>query len=773
MKKQYQKLFFLFYIFSVNNLIYSQNIKGKVFDKYKEPIPFVNIYITKIIDTTKIINGTVSDFQGNFILKTHKTKPPIYLFANYLGYQIKKIKLDSIPNKIIYLELKEVKNKLSEIVIKTKKSVQNYANKTVYNIKKSDVKHSSTGIDVLKVVPELLIDENDNTIQNIQRKSVLILINGMYSSTIEVKSLNPNDIEKIEYYDIPTARYQNMGVSSVLNVITKKNINGGNIMIDARQSIPFYSVGDYLISGRYSHKNSLINLFYNYSTRNYTKKKYYLNKVYKINNTINKEITESFLFPFGYGMHNLKTSYNYIKSNNIFHIGLNVNYTNSYNKPKYIFERSDYTNQISGIGKSNYYNLDLTSRLNVYFQKKLKNNKQLTFDIVGQISNIDSDYNKNEKDNNNTLILEDFSYDKNKKKSIITEVVYDFNINNINVETGIKYKYGILFQNTKNKFSEGQFELNKQESNVYLSATGKFKKINYSLGVNNKYSFFKGIKSEYKKNNITGNLNISYPLSKSSNILFKYQNNLHTPSLSILNEQQFFLAPNFIQKGNANLKPYNTNSFAFNYYYNKSNSYFMLRAGYEFSIHPVFTHYYLENNQLISSYFNGKKSYSKYVAFFLKKMFFSKKLSLSSYISFFEFKNDFTINNTLSLSGIYYNFILSFYYKKFIINVKFENPYKKLDDYTIHQVNVNSDINVFYKKNNLKFGMGVYLPFEESYMNYYISKSPLYHDISKVDIFDSANYFYVRLNYNLSFGKQLKFNKKISNSDDDKGTIKH
>jgi len=574
------KLYFLIFTLIINGTLHSQEIKGKITDQSSKVLPFVNVYLTKVSDTTKILQGTTTDFQGNFILKTAKTKTPLYLFASFLGYEQQKIKLDSIPKKEIIITLKVSANQLDEVIIEADKPIKQYVNKTVYSIDKSIVKKSTTGIELLKIVPELIIDENNNHIQTIQRKNVLILINGIHSTPIELKTLSPKDIAKIEYYDMPTARYQNMGVASVINIITKKNIRGGNIMLDARQSIDPYTISDYLISGKYNYKNSQFNLFYNYSNRDYKKKKYFSENTFIIDNVLNKETSESFYFPFGYDMHTVKTSYNLVKNENyLLHISFDAVYSKSYNNDKYIFERENETSQISGIGNSDYYDDIFSPKLNIYYQKTLKNNRQLTFDVVGQINQIKSDYKKQEKDNSNAIILNDFSYDDNRKKSIISEVVYDFDYKKIRFETGIYYKYGILQQNTSNYFTQGEFELNKQEIRTYISAIGRYKKINYSLGINNEYATFiiDENSTGYESNKITGNINFAYPITKSAQISLKYEKSAHTPNLSYLNKQQYFIKPNFIRQGNPDLQPYDTHSISLTLNYHKQTFISMLK----------------------------------------------------------------------------------------------------------------------------------------------------------------------------------------------------
>ncbi len=762
----------LFFLMTYHSLL-SQEIKGKVVNQKGVPIVFANIFISKTSDTTKIIKGTTTDFQGSFILKT-KSKLPLYLFASYLGYQTFKTKIDSLPINL-NISLSPTYNKLKEVVIKIDKPIKQNVNKTVFSIPKTELRKATTGLSLLNIIPYLNIDENNNVIQTVDRKSVLLLINGVRSDAIDIKTINPKNIAKIEYYDMPPARYQNIGIASVVNIITKEKIQGGNLMFDSHQAISPFVSGDYLLSGKYNHKNSQFSFYYNYSNRNYNKKKYTSLTSFTVNNQTFNEELESQLYPFGYDMHIVKTGYILSKNDYIFNIIFNSKYTKSYDKSSYQIERNNNSNSITGTGNSIYYETEWLPKIDVYFQKKLKHNRQFTFDVVGQIADVNSDYKKNEISNDNSILLKDFSIDHNKKKTIIAEAVYNFDLKKLKFETGVFYQYGTLLKKTDNTFFEGSNRLNQQEARAYISMNGRYKRVNYMLGINNKYVYFKNDKlaKGYNSNKIVYNISLFCNISKSTNLTFIYKNQTNTPSLSTLNEQKYYIQPNFIQQGNSNLKPYNTYSFALMYNYRKTNFISSIRLGYDYASKPIFSKYFIQNNTLVSTYFNGENSKTKYIALFLKHFFFKKSLSISSYISNFHFTNNFAENDLAELNGFYYNLNLSYNYQNFTLNLKLENPYKSIDDYTIQKHNVNSDLNINYKYKKWIFGLGVYMPFEKSYMNSYSLKSKLYKNETQVDIFDSANYFYLKVHYNLNFGKQLFIRKKISNSDNDTGTIKH
>ena len=90
------------------------SLTGKITDaKTQEPLGGVNI----LIAGTQ--TGTVSDFDGNFILK-NISKPDVELIVSYQGYETKRIKIHfDQPVKHIKITLKETPFELNEVIVST------------------------------------------------------------------------------------------------------------------------------------------------------------------------------------------------------------------------------------------------------------------------------------------------------------------------------------------------------------------------------------------------------------------------------------------------------------------------------------------------------------------------------------------------------------------------------------------------------------------------------------------------------------------------------
>jgi hypothetical protein len=104
------RLYLLFLTLFFCSISFAQNsIKGVVTDENNQPIPGANINISGTKD------GTVTDFDGSFVLTTSKT-PPFSIDISVLGYTSSSVDVTSVSQKI-QVKLSSEETKLNEIVV--------------------------------------------------------------------------------------------------------------------------------------------------------------------------------------------------------------------------------------------------------------------------------------------------------------------------------------------------------------------------------------------------------------------------------------------------------------------------------------------------------------------------------------------------------------------------------------------------------------------------------------------------------------------------------
>jgi hypothetical protein len=224
------------------------SIKGIVIDSSTNKfLDYVTVNLKSAED--KSLKTSLSKANGAFeFLKLPEGKYKITLAS--IGYQSKaipvtvnaahpEVDLGKISIATASTSLKEV------TVVADKPLVKQEVDRIGYDVQADPESKSQTVLDMLRKVPLVSIDADDN-IQVKGSASFKVLINGRPSSLVArnpkdvFKSMPANTIQKIEVITTPPAKYDSEGLAGILNIITNKKIdNGYNGNIGARYNFPY------------------------------------------------------------------------------------------------------------------------------------------------------------------------------------------------------------------------------------------------------------------------------------------------------------------------------------------------------------------------------------------------------------------------------------------------------------------------------------------------------------------------------------------------------
>lgn len=260
------------------------NISGIVVDSLNgEPIPFASITL-KDVSSGNQINGTISDENGKFSIKTTQTER-LQLEISFVGYEtrtIKNITLNTSSKEINLgkIQLSESKQQLKEVVIIGQKSFfEEKVDRTVYNAESDATNKGGDATDVLRKVPMLSVDMDGNVSMR-GSQNITVLINNK-PSTISassvadaLKQIPAEEIKTVEVITSPSSKYDAEGSTGVINIITKRNllkgftlnahgsggIRGSNLGVNGnfKKGKNSFSIGTYQRQ-RYNIKGSFIN----------------------------------------------------------------------------------------------------------------------------------------------------------------------------------------------------------------------------------------------------------------------------------------------------------------------------------------------------------------------------------------------------------------------------------------------------------------------------------------------------------------------------------
>ena len=124
---------------------------------------------------------------------------------------------------------------------------------------KEQRRHASNGFDVMKnmMIPGVDVDAKGGSISAFGAKAT-IYVNGLPADVNDIRMMRPKDIERIEYYDVPTGKYSRDKLA--VNFVAKEYRYGGYVMADASQTIGFNS-GNYNASATLNYGDMTYSVF--------------------------------------------------------------------------------------------------------------------------------------------------------------------------------------------------------------------------------------------------------------------------------------------------------------------------------------------------------------------------------------------------------------------------------------------------------------------------------------------------------------------------------
>jgi Outer membrane protein beta-barrel family/CarboxypepD_reg-like domain len=197
-----------------------------------EPVKFAMIELIRKKDL-QLVARTSTDTSGKFELITGD-RSEHSLRISEIGYHVFSVGInDTADVKLRDILLKPDPQELSAVVIAGHSPiVKQEVDRLVYNVQADPENKSSSLLDMLRKVPLISVDAEDN-IKLKGSNSFKVLIDGRLSSLVvndpkEIfRSMSASNIQSIEVITIPPAKYDAEGLAGIINIITVKKISDG------------------------------------------------------------------------------------------------------------------------------------------------------------------------------------------------------------------------------------------------------------------------------------------------------------------------------------------------------------------------------------------------------------------------------------------------------------------------------------------------------------------------------------------------------------------
>lgn len=574
----------LLFTFFYSKTIAAQEIAGTVNDEQNEPVAFAAVLLFNANDTT-LHSSTLTDTSGFFQFTL--SNPNIFYFIEVQTLGKKNFKSATFQGNHQFetITLKNDVNELGAVRILNKKPLYEKTGRgMIVNVSESPVLEGSNTKEVLEKIPGVSVGIDGNI--SLKGKSNLqIFMDGKPTNmSIEdlmrlLETMPATEIEKIEVFEIPPAKFDAAGGGGIINLVTKKGMRlGFNGNIGLRTGYGNYHKFTPWANGNY--RSSKINAFG--ST-------WYYNQMFDHKATADMKMningdTSSFFNRFhrihhgiGYGG---RYGLDYFVNNKttIGYLGV------LYNGNTFGWEPSTIT--VNGPASSAYDFIDAIENFD-YFYSGHTHNLNLSHEIKENESiNLDVDIalRKNGRDNNNLneYFLKDSALTPyyieqlgNSNSTIAaTALDYEKTVLNWELETGVKGSY----VKTNNDFSafngtnsedaienvglSNRFVYEEAIGAAYLSGIKKWKeRWTLDAGFRAEYTLAKGtsptIVSSFQKNyiNFFPNLSLSYSKPKKYSLSSAYTRRIKRPEYHQLNPFQSQTNQFNFHEGNPDLNP--------------------------------------------------------------------------------------------------------------------------------------------------------------------------------------------------------------------------
>jgi len=749
----------------------SHSIKGRVIDNKNQPIGFTTIELSDSID----IGNALSDKDGFFEIKDINTKNVCQIKISCLGFEpyIKEIIINEDINlgNIILLESTIT---LGDVLI-TGKMIENFSDRTVYRLSEIDRNSFISALDAVRKIIPKIIEGADNNLSTVMGEHVKILINGINSSESDLAVIVPKDILKIEYFENPPARYANLGLGAVVNVITKKRNNGGTVAVNFQNAVTT-GFGNDLANINYNHDNTQIGFKYNLNYRQYNKRVLNETLAYSFQNSDYEENKIGLSSPYKYQTHQFELYFICMKENNYtLSANLSLNeFDQDRSNQQEITQQEPILNDYiaDGFDKNKY----TKPAIDLYINKMFSKNQDITINVVGSYydSKMNNQYHEYNNEPTDTIFYSNTKVSSN-KYSIISDAVYTYSLGINKLTFGVRNSLSRSKQKLTATIDEN-LSSNLNELYAYSELTGRLEKITYVLSGGVNYNYFNSYELEKKYSNLyfRPSLNIGYQKNQNSELSFNYQINSTNPSISELSNNPVMQDVNIAFCGNPNLKPFITHSLLLSYNFNNDYVLIMPEVSFSYSKNPILPFFVNQQDYLLQTFEN---------------LYYSKRYNLSAFAQWFPFKTKWLrlriygewfrdeagyngkkwFNNNY---GLIPSMIMN--YKKWNMNFFYQSKIKTLDGQLLNYLPSMAYIEISYKPMpQMTALVGLRYPFYEAWeKSTETSKSALISRFTTEKIINNANMVYVQFVYNLTFGKQLRLSKKkLNNTDDDSGIL--
>lgn len=544
-------------------------IKGKVIEKNsKSNVGFASVAISV---NGEIISGDLTDEDGSFTI-TNLPNKAVELSVEYIGFKTYKNTVNLTNEKTIDLgtiSLDADDELLSEVVIQAERStMEQLVDRKVIRVGKDLSTAGASASEIMNNIPSVNVDQDGN-ISMRGNQNVRILVDGkptQLDPKTLLKQIPSNSIDKIELITNPSAKYNPEGMSGMINIVLKKNMQDG-FNGSYNGNITFARAPKFNQGIDLNLRKGKVNFFGNYG---YTDHRGYN---WGLMEQLDDKSSQKFDIVNDNKSHTFKVGFDiYANAKNTFSFYTNQTFSKGIGQ---VANTLTYPSN-PALLQTDQYNGDDTSQIYNAAYKK-------TFTKPGQSLDFEVNYSKTKQDQSGNFGIAGNSptkYNDNSNNTVDAvqanlDYVHPFN-EKTKLEVGAEYRTTGIdnFYNTTNAVAnKTDFTYDVDIASAYATFGSKFDKWGYQLGarvekynVNADYTIGStkdGFKDDYLT--VYPSAFLSYTPTQTDFLQISASRRVDRPNVWQTRPIRDYSTPRVVQVGNPELKPQFTNSIEFNY----------------------------------------------------------------------------------------------------------------------------------------------------------------------------------------------------------------
>lgn len=531
---------------------------GRLIDNHNLPVEFANIQLLNPKDSSFLCGG-VSNANGDFVIPCQQKQA--LMKVSFVGYKTicKLVPIARIGN----VRMQANSYLLKGVTVEAAKVVEKVDRQIIFPTKEQ-VKTASNGYDLLDnlSLPTIIVNRAERKVQSLKGGDVQIRINDVKASMQDVLALQPDEVTKVEFINVPGLKYGDSNLDAVINYQVRRRYAGYVSGVSTMQGTKagFNNSDGYF---KYNVKKSEFSINYSFSYRSVEERSYESLGTYHLptGETLHRNYL-GYDSPFLYTINNVQLGYN-LSEPDKYTLNVRLNFFNN-NSPvsgvNQLYQESGKANQYL---QNNRKILEQIPSLDIYYSLNMPHDQNLALNLVGTYIGTDYQYrmreytfNKSPDESVKNAPLTDYSYDATgRKRSLIGEGTYSKNWKQMALSVGGQYN----ISHTDNIYvgsSNADTEL--KYSNLYLftQLQGQQKWFSYQVGVGATRSSIHQGENGYSK--WLFRPQVTLQAKASDRLSFKWSSKITSdiPSLSDLSELRQYSNSFMARDGNSGLKPF-------------------------------------------------------------------------------------------------------------------------------------------------------------------------------------------------------------------------